>query len=101
MFVYEESNGDNWSGFYGSKPELKYQIRRVFSKFRSVENLLFAVKAEYERVKTIEFGANEGTTAIKNDFNNRKGNFKQLIEQNLGELENQDMKSLSCFIMMQ
>jgi len=24
MFVYDESNGDNWAGFFGSKPELKY-----------------------------------------------------------------------------
>ena len=87
MLVYDESNGDNWSGFFGSKPELKYQIRKIFSKFRSVENLLFATKAEYERIKTIEFGANEGTLAIKNDFNNRKTNFKQVLEQKLGELE--------------
>ena len=63
MFVYDEENGDNWSGFYGSKPELKHQIKRVFNTFRAVENLLFAVKAEFARIKTIVLQPNEA------DFN--------------------------------
>ena len=54
MFVYDEENGDNWSGYFGSKPELKYQIKQVFNQFRAVENLLFAAKAEFARIKTVE-----------------------------------------------
>ena len=34
MFVYDERNGDAWSGYYGSKPYLKTQIRETFSLFR-------------------------------------------------------------------
>ena len=52
MFVYDQENGDNWSGFYGSKPDLKYNIRKVFNKYRAVESLIFGVKAELEKTKT-------------------------------------------------
>ena len=53
MFVYDQENGDNWSGYFGSKPDLKYHIRKVFNKYRAVESLMFGIKAEFERVKTI------------------------------------------------
>jgi len=68
MFVYDQTNGDNWSGYFGSKPDLKYHIRRVFNQYRAVESLFFAVKAEFERIKTITFNEGEIDQSAKNDF---------------------------------
>ena len=42
LFVYDEKNGDNWSGYFGSKPELKHKIKRVFNHYKAVESLYFA-----------------------------------------------------------
>ena len=36
-FVYLWDNGDAWSGYYGSRPELKRQIKEVFRAFRATE----------------------------------------------------------------
>lgn len=51
MLAYTERNNDSWSGYYGSKPDLKYHIRRVFNAFRAAESLVFVVKVEFERLK--------------------------------------------------
>lgn len=51
MLVYTEKNNDSWSGYYGSKPDLKYHIRRVFNSFRATEMLIYTVRVELEKVK--------------------------------------------------
>lgn len=51
MFVYDEKNGDSWSGYYGSKPDLKMHITRIYNSFRATEALLFVIRVEYEKEK--------------------------------------------------
>ena len=46
MLVYDEKNGDNWSGYYGSKPFLKTQIKWVFNLYRQLELLMFLAETE-------------------------------------------------------
>jgi hypothetical protein len=54
MFVYTEKNKDSWSGYYGSKPDLKMHIRRIFNVYRATESLIFAVRAEVEALSRLE-----------------------------------------------
>lgn len=51
MFVYDEKNNDSWSGYYGSKPDLKLQIKRIFNVYRATETLMFTVRVEFEQLK--------------------------------------------------
>ena len=57
MFVYDEKNGDNWSGYYGSKPELKMQIKDVFIRYRQTEALLFTVRMELANLQKVNLPA--------------------------------------------
>lgn len=54
MFVYTEFNKDSWSGYYGSKPDLKYHIKRVFNSFRATESLIFTVRAALETMRLLK-----------------------------------------------
>lgn len=49
MFVYDQANKDAWSGYYGSKPDLKMHIKKVFNDFRATEALMFAARMEYSK----------------------------------------------------
>lgn len=51
MLVYDELNNDSWSGYYGSKPDLKLHIKRIFNVYRSTESLMFTVRVEFEQLK--------------------------------------------------
>ena len=51
MFVYDEKNVDAWSGYYGSKPDLKMRIRKVFDSYRVSTSLLFVLRVEFEKLK--------------------------------------------------
>ena len=55
MFVYDEKKGDAWSGYYGSKPDLKMKIREIFDMYRSTSALMFIVRAEYEKLKDYKY----------------------------------------------
>lgn len=72
MLVYTEKNNDSWSGYYGSKPDLKYHIKRVFNTFRAAEALIFAVRAEFETLKI--------TTVISSNEKAKKQNFDKKVE---------------------
>jgi hypothetical protein len=48
----------------------------VFNHYRAVENYFFAVRAEYERIKSITFGPNEVDQQALNDFKKRKDLFQ-------------------------
>jgi hypothetical protein len=50
MFVYTERNNDSWSGYYGSKPDLKMHIKRVFNSYRATETLIFLARADLARL---------------------------------------------------
>ncbi len=52
FFVYDEKNGDSWSGYYGSKPDLKMHITRIFNSYRTTESLLFITRLEHEILKS-------------------------------------------------
>ncbi len=54
MFVYDESNGDIWSGFYGSKPDFKMHVKRIFARFRATESLMFVTRLEVEKLKIVK-----------------------------------------------
>ena len=54
MFVYDESNGDIWSGFFGSKPDFKYHVKRIFARYRATENLGFVIRVEFEKLKLVK-----------------------------------------------
>lgn len=61
MFVYQENGvtGDSWSGYFTTKPELKYIIRRAGTKLRSVKNMIANhfinnIKTEDERKNLVE-----------------------------------------------
>jgi len=47
MFVYSQDTGDEWSGYFGSKPDLKMRIKAVFNLYRATETLKFLVFTEY------------------------------------------------------
>lgn len=55
MFVYDEKNGDNWSGYYGSKPDLKYHITRIFNEYRTTTTLMFIIRVEFEKVTRMTY----------------------------------------------
>ena len=55
MFVYDEENGDAWSGYYGSKPSLKMKIREIFDKYRATTSLIFVVRVEFEKMKAFKY----------------------------------------------
>lgn len=50
---------DNWSGFYGTRAELKVQIKAIFSQSRAVQNLI--------AIGRIELMALNGTDYIMED----------------------------------
>lgn len=52
MLVYDEQKGDIWSGFFGSKPNFKCHIKRIFGRYRATENLAFIIQVEFEKLKT-------------------------------------------------
>jgi hypothetical protein len=54
MFVYDEKNGDAWSGYYGSKPDLKTRIRNIFDKYRGTTSLIFVMRVEFEKLKVFK-----------------------------------------------
>jgi hypothetical protein len=72
MLVYTEANNDSWSGYYGSKPDLKMHIQRVFNAFRASESLVFTVRAEFERIKHL--------TQIPESERQKKLNFDKKLE---------------------
>ena len=41
FFVYDESNTDAWSGYFTTKPVLKYRIRQLGKKLRALKNFYF------------------------------------------------------------
>lgn len=43
FFVYDEANGDNWSGYFTSKPLLKNKIKRLGKLLRAFKNLYFTL----------------------------------------------------------
>lgn len=42
FFVYDESNGDNWSGYFTTKPLLKNKIKKLGQTLRSFKNFYFS-----------------------------------------------------------
>ena len=87
MVVYDEANGDNWSGFYGSKPELKHKIRKVFSHYKAVESLMFTCRAEHARLKSIKFAPGEVEEPVEKDFKNRLNLYQNILTAKLNELQ--------------
>ena len=53
MLVYDEKNGDAWSGYYGSKPDLKMHIRQIFDSYRATTSLMFVARLELEKLKSL------------------------------------------------
>ena len=56
FFVYKEGNGDTWSGYFTTKPRLKYKIRRLGKLLRSLRSLFFVVlnhKGKFEYVSDL------------------------------------------------
>lgn len=61
FFVYQEEGitGDSWSGFFTTKPNLKYLIRNAGVKLRAVKNMLSrhfidTISSEDERLSLLE-----------------------------------------------
>jgi hypothetical protein len=54
MFVYDEENGDIWSGFFGSKPNFKFHVKRIFARYRAIENLSFVTRVEFQKMKLLK-----------------------------------------------
>lgn len=52
MFVYNQENGDEWSGYFGSKPDLKMKIKAIFNGYRATESLKFVVFTEYQKLRS-------------------------------------------------
>lgn len=53
FFVYEEKNGDTWSGFYSNKPHLKHAIRELHHSVRSLRMFLALNVQQIEDVDSI------------------------------------------------
>jgi hypothetical protein len=86
MFVYSEKNLDSWSGYYGSKPDLKLHIKRVFNDFRATEALMFTVRTEVERLKaTTKIAPSE--RARQQSFDKKVEIITRVIEQQQKELD--------------
>ena len=49
LFVYEESNGDSWSGYYTTKPRLKRNIRQVGNILRNFKLIVAYLISEYKK----------------------------------------------------
>ena len=86
MLPYDEENGDNWSGYYGSRPELKIQIRKVFGTFKTVESLFFACQCELERLKTIKLTEQEATEAVQIDYKQRLELYENFLVLKMREM---------------
>ena len=55
MFVYTEKNLDAWSGYYGSKPDLKYHIKRIYNSYIATTSLIFVIRLALEELKKTRF----------------------------------------------
>ncbi|CDW74179.1 alpha-mannosidase [Stylonychia lemnae] len=87
MLPYDESNGDAWTGFYGSRPELKSQIKQIFNYFKGVETLFFVSQCELERLKTIKMTESEASEAVQKDFQQRLELFQNYLNLKIKDLQ--------------
>ena len=83
MLVYTEKNNDSWSGYYGSKPDLKMHIKRVFNDYRATESLVFLSRVEVIRLNETVLKSEH----LNSIFKRKVVTMEEIIENNQKTLD--------------